>query len=127
MPPSRKAPAKKSTKAATASSIKKPPKTNAAPARDVFTLVSQLNADSDFGAEDKTVIGVFSDWTALVKKAQAIMKKQGFTLRCVKLDTGRLGTIPQQPPPAHLTHMMCLACTDEGFSIHVQRTLFVVG
>lgn len=85
---------------------------------DCFVLIS----DEGEGMTD--VIGVFSKWSPLVKKAQAIMKKKGVTLRCVDDDSGHTGTIPPEPFPAELKHAICLATgenDDSNFSIYVQR------
>ena len=80
------------------------------------------------------VIGVFSKWSPLVKKAQAIMKKKGVTLRVVDYeDAGAINTITPEPFPAVLLNQPCGVCIavtessyDNGesscFALFVQQT-----
>lgn len=101
----------------------KGPKSQNKPKPDSFVLAS---SDVDDGPPSD-VIGVFSNWTALVNKAQSVMKKRGESLPVVEDMRGATGTIPKKPFPEHLTHPICLASTFDfetyqSFSLFVQRT-----
>lgn len=88
--------------------------------KDCFVLLSH-SYSGDFDDEPSNVIGVFSKWPPLVKKAQAIMKRKGVTLPCVDHYSGLPGTIPTKPFPAELKHAICIASDDHGFTLFVQR------
>ena len=90
--------------------------------KDCFVLLSD---PGDFGDQPSNVIGVFSKWPPLVKKAQAIMKQKGVTLPCVDDLSGRRGTIPTKPFPAELKHAICIETVDDPASDHYGFTLYV--
>ena len=91
--------------------------------KDCFVLLSGQGDDDC--VDYQPVIGVFSKWPPLVKKAQAITKQKGVTLPCVDDVSGRRGTIPSKPFPAELKHAICIETVTDPASAHYGFTLYV--
>ena len=98
----------------------------AAPAKEKKDCFVLLSGQGDDDCVDyQPVIGVFSKWPPLVKKAQALMKQKGITLPCVDDVSGRRGTIPSKPFPAELKHAICIETVTDPASAHYGFTLYV--